>query len=85
MVFQEGHYCISCHSHTGHYLTDTMAILHDRHISEEVAHASSRKGCAHITKRHEFLPFSTSKGSRCRLIPVLSGLQECNYVTLQYK
>ena len=53
MVFQEGHYCISCHSHTGHYLTDTMAILHDRHISEEVAHASSRGGCARITKRHE--------------------------------
>ena len=43
MVSQEGHYCISantCHSHTSHYLTDTMAILHDRHISE-VAHASS--------------------------------------------
>ena len=31
------------------------------------------------------LPFSTLEGSRCRLIPVLSGLQECNYVTLQYK
>ena len=31
------------------------------------------------------LPFSTPEGSRCRLIPVVSGLQECNYVTLQYK
>ena len=25
------------------------------------------------------------EGSRCCLIPVLSGLQECNYVRLQYK
>ena len=41
-----------------------------------------RGGCARITKRHES---STPEGSRCRLIPVLSGLQECNYVTLQYK
>ena len=31
------------------------------------------------------LPFSTLEGSRCHLIPVLSGLQECNYMTLQYK
>ena len=44
---------------------------------EEVAHTSRN-----ITN---LLPFSTPEGSRCRLIPVLSGLQECNYVTLQYK
>ena len=41
-----------------------------------------RGGCARITKRHKS---STPEGSRCCLIPVLSGLQECNYVTLQYK
>ena len=45
--------------------------------SEEVAHASQN-----VTN---LLPFSTPEGSRCRLIPVLSGLQECNYMTLQYK
>ena len=84
MVFQEGHYCISCHSHTGHYLTDTMAILHDRHISEEIAHAPEE--VVHASRNvTNLLPFSTSEESRCRLIPVLSGLQECNYMTLQYK
>ena len=45
--------------------------------AEEVAHASRNV--------MNFLPFSTPEGSRCRLIPVLSGLQECNYVALQYK
>ena len=44
---------------------------------EEVAHTSRN-----VTN---LLLFSTPEGSRCRLIPVLSGLQECNYVTLQYK
>ena len=44
---------------------------------EEVVHASQN-----VTN---LLPFSTLEGSRCRLVPVLSGLQECNYVTLQYK
>ena len=47
------------------------------HRSEEVAHASRN-----VTN---LLPFSIPEESRCHLIPVLSGLQECNYVTLQYK
>ena len=42
----------------------------------------ARGGCARIMKRHES---STLEGSRCHLIPVLSGLQECNCMTLQYK
>ena len=47
------------------------------HHPEEVVHASRN-----VTN---LLPFSTPEGSRCHLIPVLSGLQECNYMTLQYK
>ena len=47
------------------------------YTAEEVAHASRN-----VTN---LLPFSIPEGSRCRLIPVLSGLQECNYVMLQYK
>ena len=47
------------------------------HHPEEVVHASRNV--------MNLLPFSTLEGSRCRLIPVLSGLQECNYLTLQYK
>ena len=49
-------------------------------LAAELYWSPSRGGCARITKRH-----ATPEGSRCCLIPVLSGLQEYNYVTLQYK
>ena len=39
----------------------------------------SMGGCTHIMKRHES---STLEGSRCCLIPVLSRLQECNYMII---
>ena len=54
-----------------------FSFANHRVSAEEVAHASRN-----VTN---LLPFSTPEGSRCRLIPVLSGLQESNYVMLQYK
>ena len=65
---------------------ERSGLYHDIMVLCNVSVVATAEEVVHVSRSvTNLLPFSTPEGSRCRLIPVLSELQECNYVTLQYK